>query len=78
MVEPIYDTACGDMGEPIHDSDMGREMKYLLSEFKTSLYDSDTSRDLVQELTNQPTYLDKQITWCQQVQVSSTAMEHQV
>ena len=35
MVEPIYDTACGDMGEPIHDSDMRREKKDLLSEFKT-------------------------------------------
>jgi len=47
MVEPIYDTACGDMGEPIHDSDMGREKKYLIS-------------------------------WFQQVQVLSTAMNRQV
>ena len=61
------------MVKPIYDSKWKGKKKYLLSKFssfETSFFESDgdseriTSQDLVQKLTNQPTYSDEQITWC--------------
>ena len=47
---------------------------YLLSKFssfKTSFFEGDSesinSHELVQKLTNRPTYSDEQITWCQEL-----------
>ena len=64
------------MVKPVYDSEWKGKKKYLLSKFssfETSFFESDgdgeriTSRDLVQKLTNQPTYSDKQITWWQKL-----------